>query len=216
MSSGREPLSRSRRWAGWSAIGATTLFMAANFLWAFEMPAPDAPGPELVDYYTDLSDRIAAGGLLSLLSIAIFVVFAAALRSVLAEQGDALLGDVAFGGAVLGLTAGVGAESTNAAAAIRAGNDDLTEPVAQSLFDISYVLGSYAAGIGLGVLMLAIGVAALRNRALLPRWLALAAVAVGLATVTPLFGFLLGEYTVGPSYLLLLALGVLLLRGARA
>jgi hypothetical protein len=100
------------------------------------------------------------------------------------------------------------------AATLRAGDGELTEPLALALFDISYVFGSYASGIGFGVVMLAIGAAALRSRALLPRWLAVVAVVIGSAMVTPLAGYVLGEYTVGPCFLLLAVLGVLLLRGS--
>jgi len=52
---------------------------AANAIWAFEQPAPGSSGPELIDFYTDLSSRIVVGGLGSLLSIAILVFFAGAL-----------------------------------------------------------------------------------------------------------------------------------------
>jgi hypothetical protein len=162
-------------------LSAFALFTAANALWAFEQPAPGSSAAELVDFYTELSSRIVIGGLGSLLSIAVFVFFAGALRAVLAElEGDELLANAAFGGTILGLAAGFGAEAVNMAAAIRAGDGELTEPVAEALFDISYVLGSYATGIGFGVAMLAIGAVALRSGALLPRWLAL----VTLATLT--------------------------------
>ena len=62
--------------------------------------------------------------------------------------------------------------------------------------------------------MLAVGAVALRSGALLPRWLGVTAVAIGLAMVTPLAGFVLGEYTVAPCFVLLAVLGVLLLRGS--
>jgi hypothetical protein len=208
-------LPRAHRWAGISALSAFVLFSAANAIWAFEQPAPGSSAPELIDFYTDLSSRIVVGGLGSLLSIAIFVVFASALRGILAElEGDELLANAAFGGTILGLAAGLGAESVNLAAALRAGDGELTEPLALALFDISYVFGSYATGIGFGGAMLAIGAVALRSGKLLPRWLAFVAVVIGLAMVTPLAGYLLGEYTVAPCFLLLAVLGVLLLRGS--
>jgi hypothetical protein len=208
-------LPRTHRWAGISALSAFVLFSAANAIWAFEQPAPGSSAPELIDFYTDLSSRIVVGGLGSLLSIAIFVVFASALRGILAElEGDELLANAAFGGTILGLAAGLGAESVNLAAALRAGDGELTEPLALALFDISYVFGSYATGIGFGVAMLAIGAVALRSGKLLPRWLAFVAVVIGLAMVTPLAGYVLGEYTVAPCFLLLAVLGVLLLRGS--
>ena len=208
----RADLPRSHRWAGWSAIAGVILFAAGNALWAFEQPAPDASGAELVDFYTDLSGEIEAGGLMSLTSIAIFAVFASAFRSVLAEL-DELFANIAFGGMILGLAAGLGAEGINMAAALRAGDGELTEPVAIALFDISYFFGSSGAGIGFGLFTFATGAAALRANALLPRWLAIAAVVIGVALVTPLTGWVLGEYAVGPSCLLLLLLGVKLLRG---
>ena len=206
---------RIHRWAGASAIAAVVLFTAANSLWGFEQPAPGASAPELVDFYEDLSERIVAGGLLSLLSLAPLVVFASALRGILVElERDELLANVAFGGAILGAAAGLGAETINMAAALRAGDGELTGPLALALFDISYVLGSYAAGIGFGLLTLATAAAALRTGALLPRWLALVGLVIGASMVTPLFGYALGEYTVGPSFVLVLVLGVLLLRGS--
>jgi hypothetical protein len=210
----RADLPRSHRWAGWSAIAAVVLFIVGNSLWAFNQPAPDASGAELVDFYTDLSGEIEAGGLISLTSIAVFAVFASAFRSVLIElEGDDLLANIAFGGMILGLAAGLGAEGINMAAALRAGDGELTEPVAIALFDISYFFGSSGAGIGFGLFTFATGAVALRAKALLPRWLALAAVMIGVALVTPLCGWVLGEYAIGPSCLLLLFLGVKLLRG---
>jgi hypothetical protein len=205
-----EGLPRIHRWAGLSGVGTAVLFAGANSLWGFEQPGRGASGPELLDFYGDLSGRIVTGALLSLISIAMFVVFASAFRIVLIElEGDELLANIAFGGALLGLAAGVGAETINMAAALRAGDGELTSSLAQALFDTSYVLGYNAAGIGIGLLALAMGGAALRARALLPRWLAVIALALGIALLTPL-----SQYVLGPSFLLLLVLGVLLLRGS--
>lgn len=203
-------LPRIHRWAGRSAVATAILFAAANALWGLEQPDQGAAGPELLDFYGDLAGRIVAGALLSLISIAMFVVFASALRSVLIElEGDELLANIAFGGALLGLAAGVGAETINMAAALRAGDGELTESLAQALFDISYVLGYNGAGIGIGLLTLATSAAALRAGALLPRWLAVVGLALGVALLTPL-----SQYVLGPAFLLLLVLGVLLLRAS--
>ena len=205
-----------RRWAGIAAIGAAALFGVANALWAFEQPAPGASAETLQRFYADASGRIVAGALLSLFSFAWFGVFAAALRRVLAEGAGTLLADVAFAGAILGLTAGFGAETINMAAALRAGDGELTAPLALALFDVSYVFGSYAVGVGFGLLALALGAAALRDPSLLPRWLAVVALAVGVALVTPLAALTIGEYTAGPVVLLAAVLGVRLLRAAPA
>lgn len=203
-------LPRLHRWAGVSAIATALLFAGANALWAFEQPEWGAAAPELVDFYGDLSDRIVAGGLLSLLSIALFVAFASALRGLMVEiDGGELFANIAFGGSLLGMAAGIGAETINMAAAMRASDGELTEPLALALFDISYVLGFNAAGIGIGLLALAVGAVALRSGALLPRWLAVIAIVLGAALLTPL-----SQYLLGPAFVLLLALGVLVLRGS--
>jgi hypothetical protein len=207
---------RARRWTAISALAGFVLFAAANALWAFEQPDPGSSGQSLDAFYSDLSERIVIGGFGSLLSLAVLVVFAGGLRTMLAElAGDDLLANVAFGGMILGLAAGLAAESINMAAAVRAGDGDLTEPVAVVLFDVSYIFGSYGAGIGFGVAMLAIGATALRSGALLPRWVAQVAIAVGFAMVTPLAGYLLGEYTVGPCFVIVAVLGLLLLNDRR-
>lgn len=185
------------------------LFAIANALWALEQPAAGATGSELVAFYDDLSGRIEAGALLSLIAIAIFVVFASALRLVLRElDEDELLGDVAFGGALLAMAAGAGAETINMAAALRAADGELTESLALALFDISYVLGYNVVGVGVGLLLIATSVIALRRQALFPRWLAFVALVVGVALLTPLC-----VYALGPGFLLVLGLGVALLRG---
>jgi hypothetical protein len=205
-----EELPRNHRWAGWSALGTAVLFISANSLWGFQQPGEGASGPQLLAFYGDLSGRIVAGAVLSLVSIAMFVVFISAFRSILIElEADELLANVAFGGALVGLAAGVGAESINMAAALRAADGELTQSLAQALFDTSYVLGYNAAGIGIGLLVLATGSAALRARAMLPRWLAFLSLALGAALLTPL-----SRYVLGASFLLLLVLGVLLLRGS--
>ena len=202
-----------RRWTGVAGLASFVLFGAGNVLWAFEQPAPDAAGAAVVRFYETASDRIVAGGLIRLTSIAVFAVFAVALRRVLLDRGAGeLLADAVLAGAVLGLAPGLGAESINAAAALRAGDGQLGEPLALALFDVSYVLGSYAVGPGFGVFTLALSAAALRDPALLPRWAAVAGLVVGAALVTPLAAVTLGEYTVGPAFLIAAFVAARLLR----
>ena len=190
-------------------MAAAVLFLVANALWALDQPSRGASAPRLLGFYDGLADRIVAGALLSLIAIAAFVVFASALRAVLAED-DAVLADVAFAGALITAATGLGAETINMAAALRAHDGTLTGPLAQALFDVSYVLGYNAAGIGLGLMALAVVAVALRTRVLLPRWLALMIAALGLALLTPL-----SRYALGPSFVLLLVLAAGLLRSTR-
>lgn len=121
--------------------------------------------------------------------------------------GLALLATTAFGGALLLVAAGLGAETLNMVGAWRAEDGQLTSELGRALFEISYVLGYNGAGVGIGILLLAIAAVALRARALMPRRLAFRLLVVGLAFITPLSRFLLG-----PSILLLAVASVQLLR----
>ena len=163
------------------------MFAIGNAIWGLDMPEDGTPVPEVVDFYADTADRIVIGGSLSLLSIAVFLVFGAALRQVLKDAGgEDFLATAAFGGLVLGMAAGIGAESINLAAALRAQDDELTGELAQSLFEISQILGSAATGVGLGVFALATAAVALRTGAVLPRWLAIGTAVLGALLLTPL------------------------------
>jgi hypothetical protein len=177
----------ARRQAGLSGVAAALLFAAGNAIWALGMPEDGTAVPEVVEFYGDTADRIVIGGSISLLSIAVFLLFAAALRNVLIEAGDEdVLATAAFGGAVLGMAAGLGAEAVNMVAALRAQDDELTGSLAQSLFEVSQILGSAASGVGLGLFALAAGVAALRGRPVVPRGVAIVTVLLGVLLLTPL------------------------------
>jgi hypothetical protein len=192
----------TRRVTGLAGLAVAVVFGAGNALWAFDQPAAGAPAREIVAFYSAASERIVAGASLSLVAIALFVLFASGLRAILREHevGD-VLATTAFGGALLMVTAGVGAETINMVGALRADDGHLTKELGQAVFEISYVLGYNAAGVGIGVLLLATAAVALRARALLPRWLAFVLLVVGLACLTPLSRFL-----VGPAVLLLAVL----------
>ncbi len=198
----------TRRTTGLAGLGVAILFGAGNALWALEQPDAGAPAREIVAFYTGTSARILAGASLSLVGGALFVLFASGVRVILREyEGDDLLATTAFGGALLLVAAGLGAETINMVGALRAEDGQLTKGLGEALFQISYVLGYNAAGVGIGILVLATAAVALRARALLPRWLALVLLLVGVAFLTPLCRFLLG-----PSVLLLGAVSVGLLR----
>lgn len=177
----------ARRCAGSSGIAAAVLFGGGSALWAIDMPNGGAPVADIAAFYRDTSDRIVVGASLSLVGLAAFVLFAAALRRVLSDaEGDDLLATTAFGGALLGMAAGLGAETINMVGALRARDGELSDALAQSLFEISQILGSTAAGVGIGVLALATAAAALRSGLVLPRWLAIVMGVVGIALLTPL------------------------------
>ena len=197
--------------AGVSAVAVAVLFGAGSAIWGLDMPEDGTPVAEVVDFYNDTADRIVIGGSLSLLAIAAFLVFAAAMRRVLVDaSGDDILPTSAFGGALLAMATGIGAESINLVAALRAQDGELGDELAQSLFEISQVLGSVATGVGLGVFALATAAVALRQRGVLPRWMAVGTGVLGVALLTPLSH--LNWFAGAALVLLTLGIGIALLR----
>jgi hypothetical protein len=202
---------RTRTYAAISGLVFVVLFGAGNALWGFEAPETGAPAEEVLDFYTGTSDGIIIGATLSLLSIAAFAVFAAAVRRVLADaEGDDVLATTAFGGALLALAAGLGAESINMVGGLRAEDGELSESLAQTLFEISQVLGTIAAAVGVAVFALATAVVALRTRLVLPRWLAVFTLIIGLSLLTPAARIL--EWPGGAMMLIALIVSLSLLK----
>src|ERR1700736_992460 len=110
----RQPI-RAQRYAGLSGMAFVVLFATGNALWwPWTGPGGGAPAAEIVDFYRDSSGGIVVGASLSLLALAAFLLFAAALRRLLTEaEGDDVLATTAFGGALLAIAVGLGAETIN-------------------------------------------------------------------------------------------------------
>ena len=175
------------RLAGFSGLACALLFGVGSAIWGLDMPEDGTAVAEVLDFYDDTADRIVVGATLSLLAIAAFLPFAAALRRVLADaDGDDVLATTAFAGGLLAMAAGIGAETINLSAALRAQDGELSAELAQSLFEIPQMLGAAATGVGLGVFALATATVALRTGLVLPRWLAIVTLVIGVALLTPL------------------------------
>jgi hypothetical protein len=180
-------MSRAERTAGVSGIAGAVLFGVGSAIWGLDMPEDGTPVAEVIEWYGDTADRIVIGGSLSLLSIAAFLFFAGAMRRVLADaERDDVLATTAFGGLLLGMAAGISAEGINLAAALRAQDGELGDELAQSMFEISQIFGSMLTGVGLGVFAIATALVTLRSGLVLPRWLAIFTLLLGIALLTPL------------------------------
>ena len=172
--------------ARWMGVAAAVLFGVGSALWGLDMPEGGAPPRELAAFYRDNADAIVWGASLSLVGIAAFVVFAAAIRRLLADaDGDDTLATEAFGGALIVAAVGLGAETINMVGALRARDGTLTPELAQTVFAISQPLGSAAAAIGVAIFAMATAFIALRTGAILPRWLAIAVALAALVLLTP-------------------------------
>ena len=177
----------TRRLAAWSGIAAASLFAIGNAVWALGMPSGGTPTAEIVSFYESRAVRIVIGASLSLLSLAVFLLFASALRSVIARMvDDEVLATAAFAGLIVTVAAGVGAESVNMIGGLRAAEGRVDAALARSVHEISQMFGSVASGVGVGVFALALAAAGLRTRRLMPRY-AVAIIAVaGVAALSPL------------------------------
>lgn len=173
----------------WTGYGAAALFAVANAIWALEMPEDGTQVAEILAFYDETADRIVIGGSLSLLAIGLFAVFAAAVREALLEAGAGYLATASFAGALLGMAAGMAAETTNLAAALRAQDGELEEELGQALFELSQLFGSVASAVGFGVFAIAAAAGALRTGRVLPRPVAMGVVGVGVLLLTPLGHF---------------------------
>jgi hypothetical protein len=221
---------RLDRYAALSGLLAFALFGIGNALWSFEVPseegsrwivgspaATEASDEQIARFYEEKSSGIIVGAGLSLVSIALLVWFGSILRDRLDRIADgrgAGLPLAAFGGLVLSLAAGLGAETINMVGALRAESDrGITPEAAQVYFDVSQVLGFNAAGAGLAVALAATAVIALRAGELLPRWLAILMLLIAVTLFTPLV-----RVTFAVAFLVLPMISVLLYldRGATA
>ena len=202
----------TRRLTAWSGIAAATLFAIGNAVWALGMPSGGTPTDEIVSFYESRAVRIVVGASVSLLSLAVFVLFASALRSVIAwTSDDEVLATTAFAGLVLTVAAGVGAESVNMIGGLRAAEGQVDAALARSAHEISQMFGSVASGVGVGVFALAVAVAALRTGRLMPRYGAVISAVAGVAALTPV-----SYFNVVPATLLILVtltVSIALLRG---
>jgi hypothetical protein len=211
MSATAEREMGARRVTGAMGLAVAVLFAGGNALWALDQPEAGASAHRIVSFYNGASDRIVAGASISLLAGVLLVFFASGVRSLLRDYApDDLLPSAAFGGLLLFVAAGLGAETINMVGALRAEHGQLTPELSRALFEISYVLGYNAAGVGVAVVLGSIAAVAWRSPLLLPRWAAVALLIVAVAFVTPLSRFLLA-----PAVLLLAVISTRLLLVSR-
>src|SRR4051794_279840 len=203
------------RWAGLAGILYVVLFIAGVVLGYNGQPDTDSAPAKLVAYYSKAShrDKINWGWLLVIIAVFFLIWFIGGLRQTLNRLDPAgnLSVVATVGGAVYAALTLAGV-SVNAA--IKTMSDDtFHHQVYPSLIhaadDTGYVL--YATG-GVGMAALIIATSVLTSRAaLIPRWLGVIGVIVGILAVFSVFFF--------PQFLVLIWLlvaGVLLFRSGGA
>jgi hypothetical protein len=188
-------MSTDRQWA----VPLTGLAFVISVVAGFLVPGqtPDATkdsAQEIVSYFAGHDGAFAAADILVTAGALLAVFFGAYLRRALREgrperDGD-LLPLAAFAGTVIFATGLALDDTARLALSETAGHIDPTAVQALAAF---YQHDFVVFGVGLEVLLLATGVALVRD-ALLPRWLGWAAIALAVLAVTPagFFGFLGG------------------------
>ncbi len=141
---------------------------------------------ELVTYYRDHDSEQTIGALLIGVSAITLLFWAGQLRTVLrdAEGPTGILSAVAFAGAIVFAGGAIVGATIHFALADYSDNTDVVDPLvfqALNAFDWSNFLFF---PVGLGTMLLASGICAIRHGAL-PKWLGWVAVVLGVAFVTP-------------------------------
>jgi hypothetical protein len=150
--------------------------MGSLFWWPWGDVRPGAAPSDIAEFYSQSQVRILIGGGVSVIALALFIVFAAALR-LLVPRSRKLAGDVALAGAVVTAVAGLAAETVNMGAAVRAAEDPT---LAKAMYEIPQVFGGYTSAVGVGIFALAASASTL-----LPRGRAAATGAIGIVLLSP-------------------------------
>lgn len=157
-----------------------TVVFAIGFLTSGDTPDTDAPGEEVISHYSD-SGKIYFAIFALLLGAVLFMFFAGVLRGALAASSGApeWLATVVFGGAVIYAVA-LAIFAMSQVMLLDA--SDLGQPQVAQALNIFDNDNFFPAVLGLATILLATGWHALRS-AVLPRWLAWAAIVLGVLAV---------------------------------
>jgi hypothetical protein len=182
---------------------AAVLLIIAGFIVGGESPDIDASLQEITSYYTDHESELQIASALLALGAFFFLLFSAAIASLLREgrDGGGASATVSLAG---GIVFAVGV-TVFAGLAFTAG--DVVDDVAPDSLQTLHVLGSdmfFTVAVGTAAFLLGTGVGTLRTDAL-PNWLSWAAIVIGVLAITPIgfFAFLaLGIWTLIASVML--------------
>jgi hypothetical protein len=159
----------------------------AGFMVAGDVPDPkDDPARTIVSYYSDHKDVVDIGAILATVSGGLFVFFGAHLRQLLRTAQPDTQGDflplVAFAGTVI-FAAGFALDgSLSFALAETAGE---ISPSATQALSAFYANDFLVFSFGLQLMLLATGIAVVRNGAL-PKWTGWVAILLAIVALTPI------------------------------
>jgi hypothetical protein len=166
---------------------AFVVFVLAGFIVAGDAPEFDAPAREVVEFYSDHEGQTILGSVLIGLASVLLIFFAATLRRALrrGEDGGGVLSVAAFGG---GIVAAAGFATDSALTFALADASDDIDPAAAQALNALWGDFFFPMVVGLGTLVLATSLAALRTR-VIPAWMAYVGFLIFVLFFTPL-GFI--------------------------
>jgi hypothetical protein len=173
------------------------LVVAITILLGSGQDATKKTAAEIVDHYKNHGGKDTVGAILIVYAAATVIFFGGWVRRVLrnAEGPDGVLSAVAFGGAVAFAAGAAVAGSIHLALPDLA--DDINPVALQAINGIDYDMFEFFP-VGLGTLMLATGISAVRHGAF-PKWLAWVSLVFGVLFFTPAFFIF---FYVGPLWFL--------------
>src|SRR3954466_13476360 len=156
---------------------------------------------EIVNHYKDHNTRESIGAILIVFASSLILYFGGWLRRLLrdAEGPDGILSTVAFGGAVAFSAGAAVAGSIHLALPDLA--DDVSPVALQAINGIDYDMFFFFP-VGLGTLVLATGISAVRHGAL-PKWLGWISIVLGVIFFTPAFFII---FFIGPLWFLVVSI----------
>jgi hypothetical protein len=156
---------------------------------------------EVVDHYKDHGTRETIGALLIVYAATAMLFFGGWLRRLLrdTEGPNGILSTVAFGGAVA--FAGGAAVAGSIHLALPDLADDINPVALQAINGIDYDMFFFFP-VGLGTLVLATGISAVRHGAL-PKWLGWVSIVLGVIFFTPAFFII---FFIGPLWFLVVSI----------
>jgi hypothetical protein len=180
---------RLQRWIGITGIIFVVLLVASVLVTPGNNPNTNATATKIVDYYHKHKNGYIVGGWLTVAAVFIGVPYFWYLREYMANENEEnrRLATVAFLGVFLFALSGAIAAGMNFTLVDHVGK--INPVMTQTLNDLNGTLWSALTGIGVGLFLLATGIAIVRNHTF-ATWIGWAAVVFAVASITVILGML--------------------------
>jgi hypothetical protein len=174
-----------------SGVVFVILYLASTYIAMKGSPQFAADSADVMAYYDAHAKQVVCGGMIDIVATLFWFLFLGSLRSGMAkaEGGAGRLTATAFGAGVAGGAVGTAGTVLSLMAGIRAQEGTLSSAEATTLFDANNVLAYTATAAVLSAFVVALGVAAIRYGAILPKWLGALSILLGVTFLIPMISW---------------------------